>query len=360
MPDKQSLPHGVMEGKGAYNRHAKLPAGGAALAMPLWEEAVRNAELEAVDQPIVIADYGSSQGKNSLAPMLVAISALRGRFGPSRAISVFHIDQPSNDFNTLFEVLHTDPERYGLDDPNVFPGAIGRSFYESVLPANSVHLGWSSYAAVWLSHLPALIPGHFISVRARDAARCEFERQGARDWEAFLSLRATELRCGDRLVVVLPALNDDGFCGLERIMDGANIVLAEMVAEGSISAEERDAMVLGAYPRRKRDLLDPFSLDGKFQNLTIEALEVFTLPDAAWTAYERDGDQQAWAAKHALFFRSIFIPSLASALTRVQSGDNDALRTFADRLESGLKRHLATQPAAIHSFVQTMVLAKRE
>jgi hypothetical protein len=51
------------------------------------------------------------------------------------------------------------PDRYILDDPNVFPSAIGRSFYESVLPPSSVHLGWSSYAAVWLSRVPTLIPG---------------------------------------------------------------------------------------------------------------------------------------------------------------------------------------------------------
>jgi hypothetical protein len=56
-----------------------------------------------------------------------------------------------------------------------------------------------------------------------------------------------ELRDGGRLVVVLPGLNDDGFSGPER-MDGANTVLGEMLAEGSISAEERNAMVLGAYP----------------------------------------------------------------------------------------------------------------
>jgi hypothetical protein len=91
-------PHGVMEGKGSYNKHAKLPAGGAALAMPLLEKAVQSLELEPGEQSIVIADYGSSQGKNSMAPMQVAIRGLRDRIGPSRAISVFHIDQPSNDF----------------------------------------------------------------------------------------------------------------------------------------------------------------------------------------------------------------------------------------------------------------------
>ncbi len=57
-----------MEGKGAYNRYAKLPAGGAALALPLPEKAIAAIELGADDQPVVIADYGSSQGKNSLAP----------------------------------------------------------------------------------------------------------------------------------------------------------------------------------------------------------------------------------------------------------------------------------------------------
>src|SRR5579864_8026966 len=155
--------HAVMEGSGAYNRHATLPADGAALALPLLEKAIRDIEVPA-DGPIVIADYGSSQGKNALRPMKVAIAGLRRRIGPERAISVFHVDQPSNDFNSLFEVLNADPGRYVADDPNVYPAAIGRSFYETVLPPASVHLGWSSYAAVWLSRVPTPIPGHFISV----------------------------------------------------------------------------------------------------------------------------------------------------------------------------------------------------
>jgi hypothetical protein len=121
--------HGVMEGKGTYNRHAKLPRGGAVLAVPLLEKAVRRVELSAGDQPVVIADYGSSQGKNSMIPMQTAIKGFRQRLSSGRPISVFHVDQPSNDFNALFEVLHGDPETYVFDDHNVFPAAIGRSFY---------------------------------------------------------------------------------------------------------------------------------------------------------------------------------------------------------------------------------------
>jgi hypothetical protein len=359
MSSKPAPPHGVMEGEGAYNRYAKLPAGGAALALPLWEKAVQRVALDTTDQGIVIADYGSSQGKNSLVPMQLAIRNLRRRVGGSRPISVFHVDQPSNDFNALFGVLDADPDRYVLDDPNIFPGAIGRSFYESVLPPGSVHLGWCSYAAVWLSRVPALIPGHFISLRSTAAVRAEFDRQGALDWEAFLSLRARESRPGGRLVVVLPALADDGTSGFENIMDHANAVLAQMVADGAIMAEERARMVLGAHPRRKRDLLAPFARDGNFQHLTVEDFEMSELPDAAWMDYERDGDKEALATKHALFFRSVFMPTLASALDRVRSGDAEALRVFGDRLQAGLKRRLVSQLAAMHSLVQTVVLAKK-
>jgi hypothetical protein len=357
MPDGGARSHGTTEGKGAYNKHAKLQAGGSAMALPALEKAVGNMALEPGDQPIVIADYGSSQGKNSLAPIGVAIKILRARLGPCRPISVFHVDLPSNDFNALFDVLETDPDRYVLDEANVFPSAIGRSFYGSVLPPNHVHLGWSSYAAVWLSRLPTLIPDHFFIPRSTGAVRAKFDSQGAQDWEAFLWLRATELRSGGRLVVVLPALDDAGSSKFHALMDHANTVLAEMVDEGAILADERARMVLGAYPRRRRDLLAPFMHDGQFRDLIVEHCDTSVLADAAWADYERYGDKEALATTHALFFRSTFAPSLATALTR--AGDAGARRAFADRLEDGLKRRLMNHPAPLHHLVGTIVLAKQ-
>jgi hypothetical protein len=348
-----------MEGRGAYNKHAKLPAVGAAMAMPLLENAVQSVRLDTSDQPVVIADYGSSQGKNSMAPMQVATNGLRKRINPNRPIWVYHVDQPSNDFKSLFEVLDADPDRYAANQPNVFPAAIGRSFYENVLPPGSVHLGWSSYAVVWLSRIPALIPGHFIYVRSTGTVRAKFDRQGARDWEAFLSLRARELRPGGRLVVVLPAVADDGVTGLEPLFDRANEVLEEMLADGVITSEERSRMTLGAYPRRKRDLLAPFAGNGEFDRLRVEELEMAELAEPAWSEYQRDGGREALATRHALFFRSVFVPSLASALTKVREGDAAAAGGFGDQMEHCLKRRLASQPAATRSFAQTMVLAKK-
>lgn len=242
---------------------------------------------------------------------------------------------------------------------DVFPSAIGRSFYENVLPPASVHLGWSSYAAVWLSRVPELIPNHFFSPHSKGSVRAGFDRQGAQDWETFLALRARELHVGGRLVIVLPALADDGVSGFENVMEQANAVLMEMVANGAIKAEERARMVLRSHLRRKGDLLAPFARDGQFRQLVVEDFGMSSLTDAAWTDYERDGNKETLATKHALFFRSVFSPGLASALDEVRSGNTEALRSFGDRLEAGLKRRLETQPKAMHSFVQTIVLAKR-
>ena len=349
-------PFGVMEGKGSYNRHARIPAGGMALAMPLLEKSVRNTAIKPGDQPLVVADYGSSQGKNSLAPMRVVIRTLRETIGPNRPIFVFHVDQPANDFNTLFEVLDKDPDRYVLDEPNVFPCAIGRSFYENVFPQQHVHLGWSSYAAVWLSRIPSLVPGHIVAMHSTGAARAAFERQAAQDWKVFLSLRARELQPGGRLVVVLPGFSDDGDLGLADLFDHANGALADMVDTGEIRAEELERMVLGAYPRRRCELLAPFQQDGWFQNLAVECCDLSPLPDSAWADYERDGNVEALVTKHAIFFRSIFVPSLALALS--EAHDAERRRIFADRFENRLKRRLASQPAPLHSFVQMLAVAK--
>jgi len=176
--------------------------------------------------------------------MRAAIRCLRARVGSERPITVVHVDQHANDFNTLFDVLHSDPERYSIDDRNVFPCAVGRSFYENVFPREQVDLGWSSYAAVWLSRVPVFIPGHFVHLASTGDVRVAFDRQAADDWRLFLSVRAGELRAGGRLVVVLPALSDDGISGFEPLFNCANTLLGELVHEGVISNEERNGMVL--------------------------------------------------------------------------------------------------------------------
>jgi hypothetical protein len=143
-------------------------------------------------------------------------------------------------------------------------------------------------------------------------------------------------------------------------MDSANAVLEDMVEEGTITAAERAAMVLGAHPRKKCEVLAPFAKDGYFQRLAVENYDESGLPDAAWTEYQNSADEEVLASKRARFFRSTFMPSLASALRRARDGDREAITAFADRLEIGLTRHLVDNPAPANILTQIITLAKSD
>jgi hypothetical protein len=118
-------------------------------------------------------------------------------------------------------------------------------------------------------------------------------------------------------VVVLPGLSDVGASGFEHLSGVgttgfeplfhlANAVLEELVCERVIGENERKRMVLGAYPRRRAQLLEPFSENGQFQSLSVEHCDFFDLPDAAWDDYQRDGNVETLVSLHAAFFRAIF------------------------------------------------------
>jgi hypothetical protein len=73
----------VMEGGGFYNRNSDLQATGIALALPFLKDAALSIPLGG-SEPLVIADYGASQGRNSMLPVRLAIEALRARAGSWR------------------------------------------------------------------------------------------------------------------------------------------------------------------------------------------------------------------------------------------------------------------------------------
>jgi hypothetical protein len=99
----------AMESHGAYRRSSRVQAAGLSPAVPLLEQVAGTVALPSAPQPVVLADYGCSEGHNSLVPLGVAIGALRQRLGPERAIWVVHTDLADNDFTALFQTLATDP-----------------------------------------------------------------------------------------------------------------------------------------------------------------------------------------------------------------------------------------------------------
>jgi hypothetical protein len=346
----------TMEGEGAYNQNSYTQAGRGFATGPLLEQAARLIDLDTGGQPISVADYGSSQGRNSLGPLRAAIAVLRERFGTERAICVTHTDLPDNDFSSLFRMLYTDADSYLNGEPNVYANAVGRSFYESVLPPAQVSLGWCASAAHWPSCIAARVPGHYWSLRATGSERLAFEAQCTSDWRKFLSLRARELRPTGRLVVAQGGLDEAGYVGHEALHDAANDSLAELVAKGILGADERSGMVVAGCGRDRIRLLEPFAATGSFAGLFVEHCEVFRMPDAAWDAYCEHRDKQKLAEQRARWFRAAFTPTLASQLD--PSRPPADRRSFSEMLETALTRRLTDALLAMPIMSAAVVLVR--
>jgi len=350
-----------MEEHGGYNLRSRVQAGGLSPAVPLLEHAAQTAALPEAPQSIVIADYGSSQGHNSLAPMGAAISALRERGGAERAISVVHTDLPRNDFAALFETLLNDPASYLRDNSNVYPSAVGRSFYEQLLPSESVTLGWSSWAIQWLSAPPCPIPDHVQVASSRDAAAREaFRRRSAEDWRNFLAARGRELRPGGKLVVITMALDEHGEFGYRPLLAAMYDALTAMVESGFIRAEELHRMTIPTVARSREDFLAPFGSSGSFSGLRVEEIEVFNGEDHIWADYEKSGkthsDARTYAAQWVAFSRASVFPTMAEALDT--STDNGRRARFFDTLEAESITRLAKSPERMLTPLAKMLLAK--
>lgn len=336
-----SLTPAPMEGKGAYNRHSEVQQAGSSPALPLFERAAAEVLLPPSPETIVIADYGSSQGHSSFGPMSAAIRALRMRVEADRPIAVVHTDLPTSDFSTLFQALEKDPDSYLGADGATFASAVGRTFYEQVMPPASVTLGWCTWAVQWLSRAPAPIPDQVQVAFSRNAAVRElYTRQAADDWRTFLTHRGRELRPGGRLIVLTMALTADGDFGYRPILMALYAALRQLVDEGFMSEAEFHRMAIPTVGRSLGDLSQPFS-GGRFAGLALDHAQVFLGPDPIWQDFERDGDEKAYGARWAAFSRASVLPTLALAL---DGAGTERAAEFLEKVEADLAARLAMSP----------------
>jgi hypothetical protein len=348
-----------MEGHGAYNRSSSVQAAGLSPALPLLEHAADVVALAGAPEPIVIADYGSSEGRNSLVPMATAIRALRARAGADRAISVVHTDVPGNDFSTLFQTLDQDPGSYLHGDPAVFSSAVGRSFYRQVLPVESVTLGWTSWSIQWLSRIPCRVPDHVYGDYSRYAeVQAAYRAQSADDWRSFLAARGNELRPGGRLVVLTVAVGDDGEIGYQPMLDVVYAAVLALADDGFLSSAEAHRMVIPIAGRRRADFAAPFAETGRFAGLAIEQLDVFLGPDPIFETFQRDGDPMKYGADWAAFVGVAAVPTLALGLDGGR--DDPRASLFVTKMAERMTARFAADPQPTALPLARLLLVKDE
>jgi hypothetical protein len=324
-------------------------------ATALFEQAADVVPIPTPPHPIVVAEYGAGDGHNGLAPIATGVAALRRRTRPEHAIAVIHTDTADNDFTALFHTLQHHSDSYLRTDRATFCSAVGRSFLTQVLPAESVHLGWSSWAIHWLSQVPAPILDHLqVSFSADPSVRAAYARQAAHDWHEFIAFRGRELCPGGRLVILAMGQHENDTFGLGPLLDALTAILSDLRTQGLISDEERRAMSIPVVGRCERDFLSPFAPSGRFERLRIIHLEVTDAPDRFWAQYQIDGDAEAFATNWTAFAQAAVFGTFGAALASPEQRAH-----ILQRVQTMLIERLAAAPEPMPIPMAYLVVEKQ-
>jgi hypothetical protein len=344
----------VMGGQGFYNAHSQLQHSAIRYGLPFLHRALKSVPLPASSQPFLIADYGSSEGRNSNEVMRVVVQELRRRTSGAEPIIIVHIDQPGNDFSSLFTLLHASPDSYLRPTSNVFAYAAGTSFFGPVFPDDRVTLGWSSIAVHWLSRLPATVPDHIATGGAAPELLRRFAEQARLDWECFLDHRARELCPGGRLVVLAGSADAQGIYGGEPLYELANRMLQQLIRDGLVREHEYRAMTVPTYHRTIEEFVDPITNGPLRGRLVLEDQSQETMPDPLWEQFGALGDVAAFADMQTAWFRAWSAPSLFRHLDadRPPESRREVTEDFYRRMRQGI----VEEPAAARCAWKLAVL----
>lgn len=287
----------VMEGQGFYNEHSQQQAGAASFGYSALETAAGEVPLASV---VRMADFGSSQGRNSLEPVRRALAVLRKRRS-DQVVEVTHTDLAQNDFNSLIQLV-VSPDGYLAGQTGVYASARGGSFYLQLFPEVTLQLGWSSIATHWLSRAPSGLKVIFSSLA--EAPDPLWKEQARRDWEAWVTHRQVELVPGGQVVMVGSRADDQGLTGAEGLMEVVQACLAEV-----LPASELDGLCIPTYYRHREEWLAPLG-----RGMQVREAQELELDDIYWREFEQTGDRQRFAEQVVGFWKAAFGPPLLGNL----------------------------------------------
>ncbi|KAH9549923.1 hypothetical protein CY35_10G045000 [Sphagnum magellanicum] len=166
------------DGEFSYQRMAVLQAYAMRRLEPFMAEAVKQISLPE-QGPLRIADFGCSTGRNSINYINFIVNCVADRYVDKAGekndhvtcmpeMLVSFIDLPGNDFNSLIQLLASEAKNAKDLAGSVNGADIGRassyfsamtagSFYNRLLPKDSIHFAISIFSLHWLSQIPATV-----------------------------------------------------------------------------------------------------------------------------------------------------------------------------------------------------------
>lgn len=168
----------------------------------------------------------------------------------SEALLLFN-DRPENDFTRLARTVDTLPAPETKGTRRVFTAMVPRSFYEPVIPAASIDIGFS---LACLHHLHHVDPRPADQTPTDAARQTTLRRHAHTDLQRFLSLRGREFVRGGSLVLSFVSQASTGEANYAGPVQACRDALVEMVREGLLPAAAAAEFEVPTYNRNMEDV----------------------------------------------------------------------------------------------------------
>jgi SAM dependent carboxyl methyltransferase len=326
-----------MTGAGFYDAHSG-PQLAAITPMLSWvDDAAVDISTSPSGDTVRLADFGCSEGHNSLIVLGRAVSAIRRR--TARSVDVIFSDLPTNDYRALMEAVQPSPGSV-FDLPDVHASIVPGTMFRQLLPTDSLDLATTFNAIGFLSRRPLdRLPGYILPngpTRPTDRAyvtahqQSVFADQAATDLETFCRARARELRSGGWLLVQVFGANDHHRTG-DGIYDALHDAVLWAVDEGLIGPEDYARYYQPVYVRTLDEMLT--AVDGPAAPLS----DAFACERSHTTEVRvdfveelrRTGDVATYASQFTAFLRAFTEAVLRAALRSSPSADECVEAVFA-------------------------------
>lgn len=286
---------------------------------------------------ICIVDYGSSEGYNSMSILQSALAQFR--LHSSTPIQIIHTDLPENNWTALFTTINNSSNSY-KHLPNIYCSAVGQSFYHQLVPSNSVHLGYSTYAFHYLSQIPKRTGSP--SLLFPEAAS-----QLILDLKQNLSHRLNELVNKGLLMFSAPAKSEDGSYPIGDLMFRVlkNCVLKEIISESDLLN-----FFWPTYPfdeAQIRQVLDSF--EGKIE---VKLLEIKKSVCPFYTEFINGGELEDYRIKLSGMLGTI----LRNAFLRTLTGSDDQKEAVYERVKRELEQSINNDEVSMSYY--TVIIQK--
>ncbi len=340
-----------MAGGGFYDANSAPQWEQIAAVLPWLCDSVSELPLSTGLGPITFADFGCSEGRNSISVMRHLINSTKPL--TDRPFLTIHSDLPTNDYSKLF--LNLRPEgKSTFGSQGVSSAAVGGSMYDQLLPPSSVHIATTFNSIGYLSQRPLdKLPGYVLpngpsKRRANGYVTDEeskiFAKQAEDDIASFLIARANELASGGKLMVQVFGCVD-GIRTCDGLFDLLNDAVKTHVDSGDIPLEVYERYYQPVYFRNLDELTAP--LTNPTYNLsklyTLDRTESYETPIPFVEAYKQDGDLDRYTSSFVNFFRAFTQAVLSKALANVPSKP-DLLDQVYETAESLLKANPEDYP----------------